>query len=251
MYTHAPTAEIQNNPLACSPQSDSCVCLLSAPALQTQMSKPMQKSQQNGTVSLPSAHCFTTMYRQKTTLQAKLTRRRVTARLVTVQASNAEAFWMITSTMRHFQPSTHTFSQCTCWGTATLHSLADCSEAAARSLCGREAFQMQIHTSIRHSMRTGDRELSDLISTACQARTVKTIVVYSYKNGTSKWDWMSERCFWNSCLQHELAQWNTSRWDNGHVQNGILVYICRKKHEAMINVSRNGVRHCCHVMFHV
>lgn len=30
MYTHAPTAEIQNNSLACSPQSDSCECLRSA-----------------------------------------------------------------------------------------------------------------------------------------------------------------------------------------------------------------------------
>lgn len=148
MYTHAPTAEIQNNPLACSPQSDSCVCLLSAPALQTQMSKPMQKSQQNGTVGLLPAHCLTTMYKKKPTIANDThdMRRRVTARLVTVQASNTEAVWMITSAPKHFQPRTHTFSQCTCWGTATLHSLADCSEAAARSLCEGEAFQMQIYT---------------------------------------------------------------------------------------------------------
>lgn len=111
MYTHAPTAEIQNNSLACSPQSDSCECLLSAPALQTQMSKPMQKSQQNGTVGLPSAHCFTPLYRKKATLQVTLIIRRVAARPVTVQASNTEAVWMITINSETFSAQyTHLFS---------------------------------------------------------------------------------------------------------------------------------------------
>lgn len=66
------------------------VCAL-LPALQTQMSKPMQKSQQNGTVGLPSAHCFTPLYRKKATLQVTLIIRRVAARPVTVQALNTEA----------------------------------------------------------------------------------------------------------------------------------------------------------------
>lgn len=143
-------------------------------------------------------------------------RRRVTARLVTVQASNTEAVWMITSALKHFQPRTHTFSQCTCWGTATLHSLADCSEAAARSLCEGEAFQMQIYTSIGHSMRTSDRELSyslpghdglDNSSLLILERiNVRTLFLKFFANDVNL---CTMKRLWTIETQRPCSEWNT------------------------------------------
>ncbi len=108
MHVHTCTNSCNSKQLACMQPTE---CLRSAPALQTQMSKPMQKGQQCCTVGLPSAHCFTPLYWKKATLQVTLIIRRVAARPVTVQASNTEAVWMITINSETFSAQyTHLFS---------------------------------------------------------------------------------------------------------------------------------------------